>query len=342
MYASGYRQYFLFILEAIMKIIKTAVTETLGIEYPIIQACMQWISKAELVGAVSAAGGLGVLSSSTFFTAEDLRAEIKKIREITDKPFAVNITFLPASFEPDFDGYIRVCVEEGIKIIETAGRIPTPERIDAIKSAGITWIHKCTIVKHALKAQNSGCDMIVADGFECAGHPGENDIGTMALTPAMIKNLKVPVITAGGVGTGRQMAAALMLGADGVYMGTRFLLTKECPVLESVKQQIAGSATEMDTLLMLRSYINTTRVYKTNMTQSVVARENEGIPFSEVAGDINGGQVRKMFFETGDVNDSAYICVGQSVGVISDVLPVKEAIDNIMKECVETLSKFDA
>lgn len=325
-----------------MKKIKTAGTEMLGIEYPIVQACMQWISRAELAGAVSAAGGLGVLSSSTFFTAEDLRAEIKKTREVTDKPFAVNITFLPASFEPDFDGYIRVCVEEGVKIIETAGRIPSPERIQAIKSAGITWIHKCTIVKHALKAQNSGCDMIVADGFECAGHPGENDIGTMALTPAMIENLKVPVIAAGGIGTGRQMAAALMLGAQGVYMGTRFLLTRECPVLDSVKQQIAGSATEMDTLLMLRSYKNTTRTYKTDMTQSVVAREKEGLPFAEVQPDINGAQVRKMFFETGDVNNSAYICVGQTVGLIHDVLPVKEVIDSVMKECVETLSRFDA
>ena len=236
-----------------MKEIKTFVTEKLGIKYPIIAACMQWISKAELVAAVSEAGGLGVLSSSTFFTAEDLRAEIKKVKSITDKPFAVNITFLPASFEPDFDGYIRVCKEEGVKIIETAGRIPSPERIAAIKEIGF-WMHKCTIVKHALKAQGAGCDMIVADGFECAGHPGENDIGSMVLTPAMIKNLKVPVVTAGGVSTGRQMAAALMLGAEGVYMGTRFLLTKECPVLDCVKEQIASSASEMDTILMLRSY----------------------------------------------------------------------------------------
>ena len=264
-----------------MKEIKTFVTEKLGIKYPIIAACMQWISKAELVAAVSEAGGLGVLSSSTFFTAEDLRAEIKKVKSLTDKPFAVNITFLPASFEPDFDGYIRVCKEEGVKIIETAGRIPSPERIAAIKEIGF-WMHKCTIVKHALKAQGAGCDMIVADGFECAGHPGENDIGSMVLTPAMIKNLKVPVVTAGGVSTGRQMAAALMLGAEGVYMGTRFLLTKECPVLDCVKEQIASSASEMDTILMLRSYKNTTRAYKTAMTESVVAREKEGKPFAEV------------------------------------------------------------
>lgn len=320
--------------------IKTAATEMLGIEYPIMQGCMQWIAKAELATAVSEAGGLGIISSSTFFTAEDLRGEIKKVREKTDKPFAVNITFLPASFEPDFDGYIRVCIEEGVKIIETAGRLPSEERIAKIKGAGIIWIHKCTIVKHALKAQNAGCDMIVADGFECAGHPGENDIGSMVLTPSMIQALNIPVITAGGVGTGRQMAAALMLGAAGVYLGTRFLLTEECPVLDAVKKNIAEKATEMDTALMLRSYTNTTRVYKTNMTKSVIERERAGAKFPEVAGDINGAKVREMFFETGDVENSAYICVGETVGLIHDILPVKDAIESMMAECVETIHKF--
>lgn len=320
--------------------IKTAATEMLGIEYPIMQGCMQWIAKAELAAAVSEAGGLGIISSSTFFTAEDLRGEIKKVREKTDKPFAVNITFLPASFEPDFDGYIRVCIEEGVKIIETAGRLPSEERIAKIKGAGIIWIHKCTIVKHALKAQNAGCDMIVADGFECAGHPGENDIGSMVLTPSMIQALNIPVITAGGVGTGRQMAAALMLGAAGVYLGTRFLLTEECPVLNAVKKNIAEKATEMDTALMLRSYTNTTRVYKTNMTKSVIERERAGAKFPEVAGDINGAKVREMFFETGDVENSAYICVGETVGLIHDILPVKDAIESMMAECVETIHKF--
>lgn len=325
-----------------MKEIKTVVTERLGIKYPIIQGCMQWIAKAELVAAVSEAGGLGIVSSSTFQTAEDLRAEIKKIRSLTDKPFAVNITNLPATFVPDFAGYVRICVEEGVKIIETAGLLLAPELLAQMKEAGIIWIHKCTVIKHALKAQKAGCDMIVADGFECAGHPGEDDIGSIVLTPSMIQALDVPVITAGGVGTGRQMAAALMLGAQGVYMGTRFLLTKECPVLDNVKSQIAETATEMDTQLMLRAYRNTTRTYKTNMTRSVVEKEKQGLPFSAVAPYINGAQVRKMFFETGDVNDSAYICVGETVGLIHDVPTVKEAIENIMAECVETLGRFDA
>lgn len=195
-------------------------------------------------------------------------------------------------------------------------------------------------MKHALKAQNAGCDMIVADGFECAGHPGENDIGSMVLTPSMIQALNIPVITAGGVGTGRQMAAALMLGAAGVYLGTRFLLTEECPVLDAVKKNIAEKATEMDTALMLRSYTNTTRVYKTNMTKSVIERERAGAKFPEVAGDINGAKVREMFFETGDVENSAYICVGETVGLIHDILPVKDAIESMMAECVETIHKF--
>lgn len=325
-----------------MKKIKTAVTELLGIEYPILQGCMQWIAKADLVAAVSEAGGLGIISSSTFATAEDLRAEIKKIREKTDKPFAVNITNLPASFVPDFAGYVRICVEEGVKIIETAGLLLAPELLQQIKDAGIIWIHKCTVIKHALKAQKAGCDMIVADGFECAGHPGEDDIGSMVLTPAMIQALDVPVITAGGIGTGRQMAAALMLGAEGVYMGTRFLLTKECPVMDNIKQQIAETASEMDTILLLRSYRNTTRSYKTEMTKSVVAREKQGLPFAEVAPDICGAEVRKMFFETGDVNNAAYICVGETVGLIHDVPTCKEAIDSIMAECCAVLGRFDA
>lgn len=320
--------------------IKTKVTEILGIEYPIIQGCMQWIARAPLAGAVSAAGGLGILSSSTCFTAEELRTEIQKVREITDKPFAVNITLLPASFVPDYDGYIRVCIEEGVKIIESAGRLPKQDMIDRIKGAGMIWMHKCTIVKHAVKAQSAGCDMIIADGFECAGHPGENDIGSMVLTPSMIQALDIPVITAGGVGTGRQMAAALMLGAEGVYLGTRFLLTDECPVLDGVKRHIAESATEMDTALMLRSFTNTTRVFKTNVTKSVIEREKTGVPFSDVAGEINGKKVCEMFFENGDVENCAYICVGETVGLLHSVVPVRTAIQDMMDECVAAIRKF--
>lgn len=230
------------------KVIRTKVTEMLGIEYPIIQGCMQWISRAPLVAAVSEAGGLGLLSSSTFSNADDLRKEIQLVKQQTSKPFAVNLTLMPSLVVPDYDGYIRVCAEEGVKVMETAGRPPKPDMVEKIKSSGMTLIHKCTTVKHALKAQSLGADMVVADGFECAGHPGENDIGSMVLTPRCVEELDIPVILAGGVSTGRQMAAALMLGAEGVYMGSRFLLTKECPVLDTVKQHLADKATEMDTI----------------------------------------------------------------------------------------------
>lgn len=223
--------------------IRTKLTEMLGIEYPIVQGCMQWISRAPLVAAVSEAGGLGLLSSSTFSSADELQAEIRKIKSMTSKPFAVNLTLMPSLVVPDYAGYIRVCAEEGVKVMETAGRPPKDDMVRAIKDAGMVLIHKCTTVKHALKAQSLGADMVVADGFECAGHPGENDLGTMVLTPRCVEALDIPVICAGGVSTGRQMAAALMLGAEGVYMGTRFLLSEECPVLPAVKTTSSSTPT---------------------------------------------------------------------------------------------------
>ena len=312
------------------KVIKTRVTETLGIEYPIIQGCMQWISRAPLAAAVSEAGGLGLLSSSTFGTAEELRNEIHLVKAQTSKPFAVNLTLMPSLVVPDYDGYIRVCAEEGVKVMETAGRPPKPDMVDKIKSNGMTLIHKCTTVKHALKAQSLGADMVVADGFECAGHPGENDIASMVLTPRCVEELDIPVILAGGVSTGRQMAAALMLGAEGVYMGSRFLLTKECPVLDKVKEHLAKNATEMDTILLLRSFVNTTRMYKTPVSQRVYDMEQKGCKFEDVAADVAGKTACKMFFENGDVENCGVICMGQTGGLIHEVLSVKEVIDGMM------------
>lgn len=323
------------------KVIKTALTEKLGIKYPIIQGCMQWISRAPLVAAVSEAGGLGLLSSSTFPDAEALRAEIHLIKEKTDKPFAVNLTLMPSLVVPDYEGYIRVCAEEGVKVMETAGRPPKPDMVDKIKSAGMLLIHKCTTVKHALKAESLGADMIVADGCECGGHPGENDITSMVLTPRCIEELHIPVILAGGVSTGRQMAAALMLGADGVYMGTRFLLTKECPVLDKVKQYLANNATEMDTILLLRSFTNTTRMYKSKVAQRVYDMEQKGCEFKDVQADVAGKTACKMFFENGDVENCGVICMGQTGGLIHEVLSVKEVIEGMVTECIEKLSKFD-
>lgn len=323
------------------KVIKTKVTEMLGIKYPIVSGGMQWIANAGLVAAVSEAGGLGIMASSTCPTAEDLRTEIRKVKALTDKPFAVNLTFMPSRVMPDYDGYIRVCIEEGVKVMETSGRPASEERIKTMKEAGMILIHKCTTVKHALKAQSLGMDMVVADGFECAGHPGENDIGTIVLTPRCVEELDIPIITAGGISTGRQMAAALMLGAEGIYMGSRFLLTKECPVLDSVKQYLAENATEMDTIILLRSFKNSTRDYRSNVAKRIYEKEQEGCTFEDIAEDISGAAARKMFYENGDVENCGTICIGQTGGLIHSVVTVKEAIDEIMSECIVSLGRFD-
>lgn len=323
------------------KVIRTKVTEMLGIKYPIVSGGMQWIANAGLVAAVSEAGGLGIMASSTCPTAEDLRTEIRKVKALTDKPFAVNLTFMPSRVMPDYDGYIRVCVEEGVKVMETSGRPASEERIKTMKEAGMILIHKCTTVKHALKAQSLGMDMVVADGFECAGHPGENDIGTIVLTPRCVEELDIPIITAGGISTGRQMAAALMLGAEGIYMGSRFLLTKECPVLDSVKQYLAENATEMDTIILLRSFKNSTRDYRSNVAKRIYEKEQEGCTFEDIAEDISGAAARKMFYENGDVENCGTICIGQTGGLIHSVVTVKEAIDEIMSECIASLGRFD-
>lgn len=320
--------------------IRTKLTEMLGIEYPIVQGCMQWISRAPLVAAVSEAGGLGLLSSSTFSSADELQAEIRKIKSMTSKPFAVNLTLMPSLVVPDYAGYIRVCAEEGVKVMETAGRPPKDDMVRAIKDAGMVLIHKCTTVKHALKAQSLGADMVVADGFECAGHPGENDLGTMVLTPRCVEALDIPVICAGGVSTGRQMAAALMLGAEGVYMGTRFLLSEECPVLPAVKNYLVEHANEMETILLLRSFQNSTRMYKSEVAKRVFAKEQAGCEFKDVAEDMAGKTACKMFFENADVENCGVICCGQTSGLIHDVLPVQTIIVQMMHECEATIAKF--
>ena len=324
------------------KVIKTKITEMLGIEYPIIAGAMQWISRAEFVAAISESGCLGILSSSTFPEIEDLRMEIRKIKALTGKPFAVNMTFLPSLVVQDREGQLRCIVEEGVRILETSGLIPSPELIKVIKENKLVWIHKCTIVKHALKAQRSGADIVVADGFECAGHPGENDIGSIVLTPAFTEALDIPVVSAGGFSTGRQMAAALMLGAEGVYMGTRFCLSSECPVKDEVKEFLARNATEMDTALALRSFRNTSRYYASDVVRRVIEKEKAGCVFSYVQKDVSGVMAKKMFFEDGELNSCGTISLGQTVGLIHEVISCKEIAEGIMKECAEMLGKFDA
>lgn len=322
------------------KKLKTKITEMLGIEYPIIAGGMAHISTPEFVAAVSNAGGLGILPSGTYTEGEQLRADIKKLKALTDKPFAVNFTFMPSLNVANYGDYLRVCLEEGIKIIETSGRPAGPEMMKAMKDAGITIIHKCTTAKHALKAQSIGADIVVADGCECAGHSGMSDIGTIVLTPRCVEVLDIPVITAGGIATGAQMAAALMMGAEGVYMGSRFLITYDNPVLDKVKQYLVDNSTEMDTQYLMRAYKNTTRLYNSEVVKKALAIEMAGRPYEDMAELVSGKISNKMFFENGDVENCGVITYGQAGGLIHEIMSVKEVIDSMMAGCMEALAKF--
>lgn len=317
--------------------LNTRITQMLGIERPILSGAMQWLAKAELVAAVSNAGGLGVMSSATFPTAEDLRAEIRKCKERTDKPFAVNLTLMPSLAPPDYPSYVKVCIEEGIRIMETSGRAPEAF-MPAFKSAGMTVIHKCTIVKHALKAQAIGCDAVIMDGTEAAGHVGENDIGSMVLWPAAVDALDIPVIACGGVGDGRGLAAALMLGCEGATVGTRFFLSEEAPALRKGKEMVAAMADEMSTTLVLRRFTNTTRVLNNGLAVKVSELERSGAPFEEIAPLASGRRLKKAF-ETGDLEDGV-LTIGQVSGILHDILPVQEIMDRMMEECFACLDRY--
>ena len=322
--------------------LKTPLCDLLGIEYPVFQGGMAWIVDARMVAAVANAGGLGILPSGTCENAEALRSELRKIKELTDKPYAVNFTFMPSMASVDYPSYLKVCIEEGVKIIETSGMPAKPPLMEAMKNAGMIVIHKCTTVKHALKAQYIGCDMVVADGCECAGHSGETDIGSIVLTPRCVEELSVPVIMAGGIANGKQMAAALMMGAEGVYLGTRMLLTKECPVLDTVKEYLAENADETCTSYLLRAFRNTTRLYKSNVVKEALEKEKAGCEFSAIAEAVAGATAKKMFYENGDVENCGVISYGQAGGLCHSVISIQEVIDSMMADCVEALGRFDA
>ena len=256
---------------------KTQVTELLGIKYPIVQGGMQWVGTAELASAVSNAGGLGILTALTQPTPEDLRKEIERCRTMTDKPFGVNITILPAITPPPYAEYMDAVIDSGIKIVETAGNSPR-DFIGKLKQHGIKVVHKCTAVRHALSAERHGVDMVSIDGFECAGHPGEDDVTNLILIPAAVQALKIPVIASGGIADGRGMAAALVLGAQGINMGTRFMCTQEAPIHDNIKQALV-SATERDTNLMFRTLHNTCRT-KSLRWKSRVRRSSRSVTSS--------------------------------------------------------------
>jgi nitronate monooxygenase len=313
---------------------KTKVTELLGIQYPIIQGGMQWVGYAELASAVSNAGGLGVLTALTQPTPEDLRKEIARCREMTDKPFGVNLTILPAIKPPPYAEYMQAIIESGIKIVETAGNNPR-DVVPKFKEHGITVVHKCTSVRHALSAEKHGVDVISIDGFECAGHPGEDDVTNLILIPAAVRACRIPVLASGGIADGYQMAACLALGAQGINMGTRFMCTKEAPIHDNVKQALV-KAGERDTNLIFRTMRNTSRVLKNAVSDEVVALEKKGAAFEDVKHLVAGAKGRNAM-KTGEV-DAGILSAGMVVGLIHDVPSCRELIERIVRDCREALA----
>ena len=309
---------------------KTRITELFGIEHPIIQGGMHWVGFAELAAAVSNAGGLGTITGLTQKTPADLANEIAKCRELTDKPFAVNLTFLPTVNAPDYPGYIEAIVKGGVKIVETAGRSPQ-EYMPALKDAGIKVIHKCTSVRHSLKAQSIGCDAVSVDGFECGGHPGEDDIPNMILLPRAAEELEIPFVASGGMAAGRSLVSAMALGAEGMNMGTRFIATKEAPVHENVKQAIVA-ASELDTRLVMRPLRNTERVLNNAAVERIVEKEKalgDKLTFADIIDEVAGVYPRIM--QNGEMDLGAWSC-GMVAGLIHDIPSCEDLIERIMKQ----------
>lgn len=310
---------------------KTRVTELLGIRYPILQGGMQWVGRAELAAAVSNAGGLGVLTALTQPTPEALAAEIQRCRGMTDRPFGVNLTVLPTASPPPYDQYLDAIIDSGVRVLETAGRSPKAF-IEKAKAAGVKIVHKCTSVRHALSAERDGVDAVSIDGFECAGHPGEDDVGGLVLIASAARKLRVPVIASGGIADGRGMAAALALGADGVNMGTRFCATQEAPIHPNIKQALVDAG-ERDTHLIFRTMRNTGRVLKNAVSEEVVATERRpgGCEFKDIHHLVAGARGRATL-ESGDV-DGGLVWASQVVGLIDDVPTCAELLERMVADC---------
>jgi NADH:quinone reductase (non-electrogenic) len=320
--------------------IRNRVTAVLGIRYPIIQGGMQWVGRAELVAAVSNAGGLGVLTGLTQPTPEKLREEIERTRSMTDKPFGVNLTILPAVNPPPYDQYMDAIIDSGVKIVETAGN--NPKRfVPRLKANGIVSIHKCVNVRHAISAEKSGVDIVSIDGFECAGHPGEDDVPGLVLIPIAAKRLRIPILASGGIGDGRGFAAALVLGAEGINMGTRFCATVEAPIHDNIKRALVNG-NECDTRLMLRTLNNTARVLKNAISEQVFAMERRpgGVAFEEIRPLVIGARGKEAL-TVGDV-DGGVITAGQVIGLIDDVPTCAVLIERIVAECRERLGASSA
>src|ERR1700759_3833708 len=307
---------------------KTRITELFGIEHPIVQGGMHFVGFAEMAAAVSQAGGLGIITGLTQGTPENLAKEIARCRQMTTKPFGVNLTFLPALTPPVYPGYIKAIVDGGVKIVETAGNNPQ-KWMPMLKEAGIKVIHKGTSVRHSMKAESIGCDAVSVDGFECGGHPGEDDVPNFILLPRAAEELKIPFVASGGMADGRSLVAALSLGAEGMNMGTRFMATKEAPIHDNVKQALVA-ASELDTRLIMRALRNTERVLDNAAVERLLEVEREkgaGLKISDIHDVVAGVYPRVMI--DGDMDAGAWSC-GMVVGLIHDIPTVKELIDRIM------------
>lgn len=314
---------------------KTKITEMLNIEHPIIQGGMHYVGFAELAAAVSNAGGLGTITGLTQKTPEDLANEISKCNYMTEKPFAVNLTFLPTVTAPDYPAYVKAIIEGGVKVVETAGRNPV-QVLPYLKDAGIKVIHKCTSVRHALKAQDIGCDAVSVDGFECGGHPGEDDIPNMILLPRAADELEIPFVSSGGQADARSLVASIAMGADGMNMGTRFMCTTEAPIHQRVKDAIVA-ASELDTRLIMRPLRNTERVLNNKAVERVLAVEKEKgskIQFEDILEDVAGVYPKVMI--DGDMDIGAWSC-GMVAGLVHDIPTCKELIDRIMAEAEQII-----
>lgn len=314
---------------------KTRITELFGIEHPIIQGGMHHVGLAEMAAAVSNAGGLGIITGLTQGTPEKLAAEIARCQAMTDKPFGVNLTFLPSVTPPDYPGLVQTIIDSGVKIVETAGNNPQ-KWLPALKEADIKVIHKCTSVRHSLKAQQIGCDAVSVDGFECGGHPGEDDVTNFILLPRAADELEIPFVASGGQADGRSLVASLAMGADGINMGTRFIATKEAPVHENVKQALVA-ATELDTRLVMRPLRNTERVLTNAAVERLLEKERElgaALKFEDIVEEVAGVYPRIM--KEGDMEAGAWSC-GMVAGLIYDVPTVQELVDRIMAQADEII-----
>ena len=314
--------------------LKTRITDLFGIEHPVIQGGMQWVGYAELVSAVSNAGALGILTALTQPSPEDLAKEIERTRDMTDKPFGVNLTVLPTINPPPYEEYAQAIVGSGVKIVETAGRSPEPF-MELFKEYDVKVIHKCTSVRHALKAQSVGVSAITIDGFECAGHPGEDDIPSLVLLPQAAEALDVPVAGCGGFSDAKSMVAALALGGEAIVMGTRFMATKEAGIHQNVKEKMT-EADELSTNLMFRTMHNTARVFKNSISDQVVEIESTGSASFEDVKDLVAGQRGRVVFEEGDLEHGIW-SAGISVARVKDVPTCKEMVARLVSEAEEII-----